>query len=71
MYKRTIAKLLCFALMLSMMPASAQNQISDEWDLDGLIVRVNAEVVLNPEETGYVIKTRVKQLSASDLPSDI
>ena len=71
MYKRTIAKLLCFALMLSMMPASAQNQISDEWDLDGLIVRVNAEVVLNPEETGYVIKTRVKQLSASDLPSDM
>lgn len=71
MYKKSVSTLLCLTLMLSMMTAAAQNHMTDAWNLDGIIVRVNAAVVLSPEETGYVIKTRVKQLSASDLPSDI
>lgn len=68
-------KAACLVIALLMMPicfsAHARQQISDRWELDQTVVRVDADVVLNPDETGAVIQAEVKTFENAALPAEL
>ena len=56
---------------LCFLSANARQHLSENWDIGQTVVRVNADVVLNPGDTGAVIQVDSRVFELTGFPADL